>query len=108
MSLAGYIICRKVASSPYACVCCRQRVAITTDGKIRLLEYHAKGQELAILCNACGAQMTDKLTADPNGHGIDLEILPHALKEIADRAPELAKELFRKEAKQRAEEAKAK
>lgn len=68
------------------------------------------GKRMALLCNECGGlaaqTITEHISANPGHPGAQIEILPDALDQIADRDPQLAKELFRKDAETRERNAK--
>jgi hypothetical protein len=109
--IGGFMICKKAKSSRYACELCRQRIEVSGFGQVRMREMEQAGKRMALLCNECGGKAVETITqaaAKPEHPGATLEILPDALEQIADRDPQLAKELFRKDAETREREAKDK
>lgn len=109
MNNAGYMICASAKSSRYVCANCRARIEVSPYGQARIKQFNDEGKTMLLLCNPCGnealAAVNKRVQTEPQ-HQATLEILHGALEAIADRDPELAKQIFRADAATRAAEAK--
>lgn len=87
------------------CGQCEAGLKISGFGLTRLLEFrYTTGRDMTILCNACGKLAMDAIQSrmrENPAFGASMEILPNALEAIADTDPELAKQLFRRDAETR-------